>query len=80
MGRKSLGYIACPYYIGTKIIEDKPHIRCEGITGEESTRVPFKDENARAQYLMKYCYGIHRCKKCPIHKKLDRKYGITDEI
>ena len=80
MGRRDADYIACPYYIGRKIIEDKPHIRCEGIIGSEATRLSFPDDRSRARHMRQYCYGIHRCKLCPIHKELDRKYGITDDI
>jgi hypothetical protein len=80
MGRRDMVYIACPYYIGIRNYDYKPHILCEGISGEEATRLPFDDVKSRAKYMMEHCYKIHRCKLCHIHKELNRKYGVTDEI
>lgn len=72
-------YVACPYYIGHKVIDGIPIIKCEGIESSRiATRVSFKDKHSREEYKEHFCTDLYRCKMCPIHQALDRKYGVED--
>lgn len=74
-------YIACPYYIGYKVIEGYPTIKCESIdSSRKHTRVAFKDKQSKDKYKAHFCTDVLKCKHCPIHKMLDIKYGVTDGI
>lgn len=81
-GERDQIYVACPYYIGIYSEEQrkKGQIRCEGVSKGNSISLVFGSETQRKEYKQTYCYSIERCQKCLIHKMLDRKYGVRDEI
>lgn len=75
-------YVVCPYYLGIFSEEQrkKGQIRCEGVSKGNSISLVFGSETDRKVYKRSYCYSITGCRKCLIHKTLNRKYGVGDDI
>ncbi len=82
MGERDERYIACPYYLGLNKEDQrkKCQIRCEGVSKGNSISLVFGDENVRKKYKKTYCYNIKGCRECLIHKMLNGKYGVDDDI
>ena len=81
MGERDERYVSCPYYLVIKEEHRKQRIiRCEGVCKGNTISLVFADENVRRKYKQTFCYSIHGCKKCLIHKMLNGKYGVDDEI
>lgn len=81
MGERDERYIACPYYLVVKE-EHRKHrlIRCEGVSKGNTISLVFGTEEDRKQYKQTYCYHIKGCRKCLVHKMLNGKYGVDDDI
>jgi hypothetical protein len=73
MGRRDMVYIACPYYIGIRNYDYKPHILCEGISGEEATRFPFDDVKSRKEYMMEQLEEMMEQAQKPAEKEALRR-------
>lgn len=75
-------YVACPYYLGIYSEEQrkKGQIRCEGVSKGNSISLVFGSETERKAYKRNYCYSITGCRTCLIHKTLNRKYGVGDDM
>ena len=75
-------YVACPYYLGLhkESQQKKCQIRCEGVSKGNSISLVFGSESDRKAYKKRYCFEIQGCRKCLIHRTLNRKYGVDDEM
>ena len=69
-------YVVCPYYRR----HDDNRICCEGTGSMNTINLVFGDANKLKEYGIKYCNDIEGCKRCIIHKALNTKYGVLNEI
>jgi hypothetical protein len=81
-GERDDRYVSCPYYLGNnnEIQRKKGQIRCEGVSKGNSISLTFGSEKDRMNYKHSFCYSIHNCRRCLIHKMLNRKYGVDDDM
>ena len=76
-------YVACPYSLGVNTEQQRGQgaiIRCEGVSKSNVITLVFESKQARKAHKRDYCYSIRGCRKCLIHKMLNGKYGVDDEI
>lgn len=75
-------FVACPYYLGinSEAQRKKGQIRCEGVSKGNTISLLFGSESDRKAYKRAYCYSIQRCHNCLIHKMLNIKYGVSDDV
>ena len=69
-------YAVCPYYHR----HDDNRICCEGTDSKNTINLVFGDANKLKEYGIKFCNDIEGCRRCIIHKALNTKYGVLNEI
>ena len=70
----------CPYYKRHSRSTDNYRVYCEGADGSDTISHNFHDSKARFKFTDKYCNDLKGCKDCVIHRALNLKYGILEEL
>ena len=69
-------YVVCPYYHR----HESNRICCEGTGSYNTVNLVFEDAKKLKEYGIEYCNSIKGCKRCMIHRALNTKYGVLNEI
>ena len=69
-------YAVCPYYHR----HDENRVCCEGTSSKNTINVVFGDSKRLKSFCESHCNSIEGCKKCIIHKALNMKYGVLEEL
>lgn len=83
MAERDERYVACPYSLGVNTIYQSKAgaiIRCEGISKGNAIALVFDTQVDLKAHKKTFCYSVKRCRECPIHQMLNRKYGVNDDI
>lgn len=63
-------YIACPFYKG----ESETVIRCESWMEGTGLALHMRWADRKKAYLIRHCRSIEGCRRCEIHRMLERAY------
>ena len=76
MGASVGKYVKCPYYRENLSKEQRRlgHLRCEGVSNDNSIHLVFGCKAREREYMEKHCYSISGCKSCLIYRCLALKY------
>ena len=64
-------FVKCAFYHN----HDSNRIVCEGLFEGNTINLVFEDQTERGLYMKEKCNSIEKCRICPIHNLLDRKYS-----